>query len=206
MIFGGQDSLILGGIDDFDLIEILFLGLIFIGSAVANGMKKSAEKKRQIAAKEERARAGTDKAPSLQRMESRRYQRLPYAKIADTTPPQREVERKVSAFEPTQRPAEQPPAAAIIAQLAASKRTSYPPPKKTGPSRAVPQKSVEQTATASRAIRKESPKSAKKAEPRPYEPNTKINNRFLRQMLKNPDQTRYLIVASEILGKPLALR
>ncbi|HOK65514.1 MAG TPA: hypothetical protein PK054_06495 [Anaerohalosphaeraceae bacterium] len=188
---------ILSGIESLldEFAEIIVLAIFAILTAVGNALKKKAEKKEQELRESEIQNDKTITArekPTAQRKPPRQYQRLPYTKISDKPTVQRsqKLSRPTSGREAHSLP---------VASLSRLPQESVKPEKIDVAESAVPRaKPIEMGVLTTPS------KPAVKSEKLPVQAG--IDIRLLRQMLKNPKQMRYLVAASEILGKPLALR
>ncbi|HOQ04208.1 MAG TPA: hypothetical protein PKY88_03205 [Anaerohalosphaeraceae bacterium] len=189
---------ILSGIESLldEFAEIIVLAIFAILTAVGNALKKKAEKNEQELRESEMQRGKTTdrEKPAVQKKPPRQYQRLPYAKSSDkptpqglqraSHPPLSRKDRPLPVAFPSTLPQETLKTAEI--KVAEPFETDAPEPQKG------------QLATSSK------PAASGKPEKSPVQAG--IDIRLLRQMLKNPKHLRYVVAASEILEKPLALR
>lgn len=181
--------------DGGDILEIVIIGIFILFSAVANLIHAAAAKKKEQALEEQKPTVGIKKKPASQKAEVRQCQRLPYAKMAKK-PPLASGQGtpasvpKISPFKPLK-------VLYPIAQIAGARKDAVSRPASIGQTKPV------QPRTAPREVQKQSVKTAARIEQRPPEG---IDVVYLRKMLKNPNQIRYFVVASEILDKPLSLR
>lgn len=178
-----------------DIFEFVIIGIFILFSAVANLIHAAAAKKKEQALEEQKSTAGIKESPAPQKMEARQHQRLPYAKMAEKSPL---VSREdTSASTPKISPFKPLKVLYPVAQLAGQRKDAV--------SRPVPitQPKPVQPRTAPIEVQKRSVKTATRID---QGASKGIDIVYLRKILKNPNQIRYLVAASEILDKPLSLR
>jgi type IV secretory pathway VirB10-like protein len=181
--------------DAGDIFEIVIIGIFILFSAVANLIHAAAAKKKEQALEEQKSTAGIKERPAPQKAETPQQKRLPYAKMAAKSP-WASRQGTASASTPKISPFKPSKVLYPVAQLAGQRKDAVSRPVITQPKPVQPR-------TAPREVQKQSVKTAARID---QEASKRMNVVYLRKMLKNPNQIRYLVAASEILDKPLSLR
>lgn len=195
--------------DAGDILAVIIIGVFILFSAVANLIHAAIAKKEEQALEEQKPTADVGEKPASQKAGDRQYQRLPYARMAEK-PPLAAGQSKSAVS----RPVVPQTLAHSLLKTAPSKppKVLYPVAQVAGPRKDVasrrpsitqPKPVQLQYRTAPPAAQKKPEKTAKSIA---QKSSGEIDVFYLQKMLKNPDQIRYLVVASEILGKPLSLR
>jgi len=184
--------------DAGDIFEIVIIGIFILFSAVANLIHAAAAKKKEQALEEQKSTAGIKERPAPQKAEARQHQRLhqrlPYAKMAKSPLVSRQDTSssmpKISPFKPLK-------VLYPVTQLAGQRKDAVSRPA------SITQPKPVQPRTAPIEVQKRSAKTAARVD---QGASKGIDVIYLRKILKNPNQIRYLVAASEILDKPLSLR
>jgi hypothetical protein len=179
--------------DAGDIFEIVIIGIFILFSVVANMVHATAAKKKEQALEEQKSTVGIKESPAPQKAETPQQKRLPYAKMAAKSP---WASRQGTASSSMPNPFKPLKVLYPVAQLAGRRKDAVSRPVITQPKPVQPP-------TAPMEVQKQSVKTAARID---QEASKRMNVVYLRKMLKNPNQIRYLVAASEILDKPLSLR